>query len=407
MKNNLARLTGLGFLLFTSVFLTGRTYSQELDFIVLESSEDWQKATAESKLSGKEIFLDIYATWCGPCKMMDANVYTQALVADYFNANFVNVKVDGESEFGSVLASKYNLTAFPSMYFINSEETLINALIGYLDAEALFDAGKIVKEHGKRFLELDNLYASSSLSAEEKEEYIQILAEFGKKDQLAALAGDIVKSFSEADILNPANKSLVVAVPEDFRTFIVQTVLKNAIALKEIWGANDLNQYLASCFDISMQNAAESSDVAVMEKLAAELVPVYMMDNADRIPEAQLTTRKIYYSEVENWDNYVLAVEKYFNEFQKENLRFLYLESYYIIENQLFESTLLNKSNEWLEKVIAVQPDFESYFLAAIVNTYREDNDSAEKWMKMAESVAVTQDEKDSLEELKSYLLEL
>jgi len=384
--------------------LTLATNAQELNFTVVKSKKDWDEAKENALKSGKDIFLDIYATWCGPCKMMDSDVYTVAEVGNFFNASYINLKVDGESDFGTVLASQYKLTAYPSMYFINSSEELLYEAVGYRAPEALIETGKLVKESGKRYMELNSKYSLSALSESETEEYMVLLGKFENKNILAALAAEKIKAFTESDILNPANKAILIAVAGDIESFPVQTVMKNAATLATSWGQEDLSQYLSSAFDLTMQRAAQNADSALMEKIAIQLVPVYMMGNPDRIPEAQLTTRKIYYSQLEEWENYILAVEKHYNQLPEGNIKFLYSEAYYVIENQLFNPALLTRCNEWLEKVIAVQPDFDSYFLTAIVNTYNEKPDVARSWIAKAESVTKTDDEKNSIEELKKFL---
>ena len=50
------------------------------------------KAKAEKKL----VFMDAYASWCGPCKLMEKNVFTDKNVADFYNKNFVNARIDME-----------------------------------------------------------------------------------------------------------------------------------------------------------------------------------------------------------------------------------------------------------------------------------------------------------------------
>ena len=399
-------LSGFRVFLVSLLLLNLTVSGQELNFTELKSSQDWQKAKSDANSSGKDIFLDIYASWCGPCKMMDANVYTNPKLAEYYNANYINLKVDGESEFGEELASLYKLTAFPSLYFINSEEVLIYEAIGYRDAEQLISSGENVKNSGKRYLELLSLMKSASISKEESKELLDLVVKFENKFVLGQLSKELIAGFTEVDILNPENKAVIMAVGGDVNSEPVLTVMKNPDTLKIIWGVNEFNQYLSEVFNVSMQQATGNADEELMEKIAMEFVPVYMADNTERISEAQLTTRKIYFAETGNWESYIKAVEKYKEEFQKENPRFLYLESYYIIENQIFEPILLDKANEWLSQVITLQPDFESYFLCAIVNTYREDTEAAKKWMNMAESVALTEDERDSLSELKRYMEE-
>ena len=63
----------------------------------------WEEALAESKKTGKPIFMDCYTAWCVPCKMFAKEVFTLPEIGEYFNARFVNVKMNMETEQGKVL----------------------------------------------------------------------------------------------------------------------------------------------------------------------------------------------------------------------------------------------------------------------------------------------------------------
>ena len=63
----------------------------------------WKEILAKAEKEDKLIFVDAYAEWCGPCKKMAKDVFTQKEVGGYFNANFVNVKMDMEAGEGPML----------------------------------------------------------------------------------------------------------------------------------------------------------------------------------------------------------------------------------------------------------------------------------------------------------------
>ena len=56
----------------------------------------WNDVLAEAKLQRKLIFVDVYADWCGPCKMLDRDVFSDKTVGKKFNSYFVNYKADAE-----------------------------------------------------------------------------------------------------------------------------------------------------------------------------------------------------------------------------------------------------------------------------------------------------------------------
>ena len=55
--------------------------------ITFEQTQEWKKIVKKAKKEKKLIFIDCYTSWCGPCKMLASKVFTQDVVADYFNPN--------------------------------------------------------------------------------------------------------------------------------------------------------------------------------------------------------------------------------------------------------------------------------------------------------------------------------
>ena len=58
----------------------------------------YSKALEKAKQNPKLIFVDLYADWCLPCRVMDANVYTDPTVASLLNSRFYAVKLDVDSK---------------------------------------------------------------------------------------------------------------------------------------------------------------------------------------------------------------------------------------------------------------------------------------------------------------------
>ena len=77
-------------LLCTSV----KGYAQGIDFFKGTFNEALTKAANEGKL----VFVDFYATWCGPCKQMVEKVFPDEELGKYMNEKFVCLQIEVEKE---------------------------------------------------------------------------------------------------------------------------------------------------------------------------------------------------------------------------------------------------------------------------------------------------------------------
>lgn len=91
----------------------------------------WNELLAEAKKQNKSIFVDIYTTWCGPCKLMAKQAFPDKTVGDLFNANFVSYQIDAEKGEGVALAKRYAVTGYPTSMYLDSDGKLIYRHTGY------------------------------------------------------------------------------------------------------------------------------------------------------------------------------------------------------------------------------------------------------------------------------------
>lgn len=109
------------------------TAPKEIQFI----EQDWNKALAAAKENNKLVFVDMYAVWCGPCKMLRAQTFTDKKVADFFNTNFINVSVDAEKGIGVQLANKFALSAYPTLVFTDANGKPVLYSVGFMKPDEI------------------------------------------------------------------------------------------------------------------------------------------------------------------------------------------------------------------------------------------------------------------------------
>jgi thiol-disulfide isomerase/thioredoxin len=103
----------------------------------------WNEALEESKKQGKPIFVDAYAKWCGPCKRMASTTFVDSEVGEFFNKNFINVKIDAEEGDGVQFRKKYPVSAFPTLFFIDEKGEVIHKDVGGKDVKGLIRLGEM------------------------------------------------------------------------------------------------------------------------------------------------------------------------------------------------------------------------------------------------------------------------
>ena len=104
--------------------------------------QSFAQTLEQAKKENKLIFLDAFASWCGPCKLLDKNVFPKKEVGDYFNANFLNLHIDMEKGEGIEIAKKYSIYSYPTLLFINGDGKVVYKAAGYMSPQELISIAK-------------------------------------------------------------------------------------------------------------------------------------------------------------------------------------------------------------------------------------------------------------------------
>ena len=91
----------------------------------------WQGLLAEAKKQNKPIFIDIFTTWCGPCKLMAKQAFPDRKVGELFNSQFISYQLDAEKGEGPALARQYGVEAYPTSLYVSANGELIHRAVGY------------------------------------------------------------------------------------------------------------------------------------------------------------------------------------------------------------------------------------------------------------------------------------
>ena len=267
----------------------------------------WDEVLEKAKEEDKIIFVDVYATWCGPCKMMDREVFSQEKVAEYYNATFVNAKFDSDTEIGGAVATQFGVTALPTFLYVSPSGELISKTLGYQEAELFLENGEKASMIGKEFAVYQERYEAGERSAEFMGEYLDLLNTKGDADACRDIlsgmieSGDAWKTAAIMEVyvsmMEPTDFDELFTYfldnQEVFQTYIERDRMDNAIANYVI------NKTYETATD--MKDMAEQAEV---------LFNKHMPVSAEKYSSYVWIT---YYESEEDWDNYMVYVNKYLN----------------------------------------------------------------------------------------------
>ena len=166
----------------------------------------FEEAKALAKEQDKLLFVDAYAQWCGPCKRMAANVFTQDEVGDYYNSRFVNVKMDMENGEGPLFARDYPVSAYPTLMFIDYDGTLVHQQKGAQQAAGLLKLGEFALRKIDRSGQYEAQYAEGNRMPQLVYDYVKALNKAGKPS--LKIANDYLRT--QEDLTTPFNLKFIL-----------------------------------------------------------------------------------------------------------------------------------------------------------------------------------------------------
>ena len=128
--------------LFIISFLFGfNVNGQSINWISFEEAFKLQQTNP------KNIIVDVYTNWCGPCKRMAATSFMEDRVADVYNKQFINIKIEMEKDKdGPETALMYKIKAYPTLLIIDGKGNLVKQAIGMQSADGLIALAKSVEK---------------------------------------------------------------------------------------------------------------------------------------------------------------------------------------------------------------------------------------------------------------------
>ena len=306
----------------------------------------WDEALAAAKKERRLIFVDAYTVWCGPCKMMSRNTFTDEQVGEFFNQNFINYKFDMEKGEGPTFASRYQVNAYPTLLFIDYRGEVIHRVMGYQPPQRFLEEGKKATDPAKNQALLALQMEAGEASPEDMYAYAINLKRAG--EDYSKVATQYFASQSEKALLSPENWKAIQELSTDLAGVEMQYLLKNNKKFGKKYGEKAVREKILQVCKKQTILAALRRDPAPYQQ-AVKVAQKYLKDDGLTANRLKLT----YAEATKDWTDYAYRAIFFFDHYRITDAVELNQAARNFYE-QVAEPEKLESALSWCRQAVAI-----------------------------------------------------
>ncbi|REC79534.1 thiol:disulfide interchange protein [Chryseobacterium elymi] len=380
--------------LFSSLFIGVLALAQGIKF----EDSNFSAILAKAKKENKLVFVDAYASWCGPCKLMVKNIFPLQTVGDFYNSHFVNAKIDMEKGEGIGLAKKYNVKAFPTYLFINGDGEEVHRTLGYVEEKDFIQFAKDAEDPNKRLTALKQKFENG----EKDPEFLKNLAGLTIYNDYEFARKVLDRYFQQKTTLDQEDVQMLLSGTQStesplYKIFQAKRSEIIKILPEEKYAKFDknikLNTVLKKSYNADTKSWNDSYFLAESQKFMAK-------DEAEKILKRSKASRALKNKDIPTYEKLMLELYKDSSAASSEELNSL---AWNFFENVSTKASL-EKAVTWAQESVKKDENYAN--TDTLANLYNKIGDKknakiwAEKSVQLAKSTG--QDSTDTEKLLKS-----
>lgn len=318
-----------------------------ISFRELEWTEALEKSAEENKL----VFVSAYVDWSEPCEEIEKYTYSDKEVGEYFNENFINIRLDMEAFPGVELTEYYNIYGFPALLFVDETGTAVHRGCGALETGELIALGKEALSD-QRLIDYRKKF-------EQGERSTAFLVDYSYKLETACMStdrfvADYFKSVPQKEWVNEPSWTMInLNITDPY---------------------SDQFQYLMSYHDMfALRYGKDTVDQKIYNVLLSQFISIYdqedftlfaiqalrsLVSKLDFNQQGELSSLvNLQYADLkEDWPLYAESVLKVIEEQEvtdPEQLNEFAWKFYLFVDDQ----GQLSQAKDWMKKVLSDYPD--------------------------------------------------
>jgi hypothetical protein len=324
---------------------------------------------------------------------MDAKTFPDKKVGDFYNKNFINIKVDAEKGDGLGIAEKYKVNSYPTLFFVNSDAELVHSSVGAKNPEELINLGELVvtmvKDPNKSFLAMEKRYKDGERGSEFLMSYAYVLLD--REMNYHQVFNDYVKT--QSDLLTADNIKFISNFTRDSSFPYYEFIIKHKVEFDKVVGKEVIDEIFTTIlFGEAMFKIKTEADFDILEK---DLLKVFNELEA----KENLDSFKIHYyfnytqmAKIQKSDKYLIYKKKFFlssvafiEEHEIQDSEELNQYAFFIAElASTDDKEILEKALVWVKKSMDQDVNFANADTRALICYKLSKNEESRKYAELA-----------------------
>lgn len=269
------------------------------------------QAIEVAKKENKMVFVDLSATWCGPCKTMKKTTFQDSKVGEFFNEKFVNlfIECDIDKSSAKVMKERYKFNAFPTLLFIDKDGALFHKIVGSMGPKEFLENVKDAMG-GNNFTSYMNRYEAGENSPEFILELIGVAGNAYDTELVAKLTNQYLKELPVEKLIEKKYWKMLIENVEDIDSDIAHIFMKNVDQFVRVFGQPEIDAYLNRLWSFKAHSFANRETKLFDEKGYSAFIKRMeksKFKETDRIK----TQSALHNSEIiGNWSDYMKITDK-------------------------------------------------------------------------------------------------
>jgi thioredoxin-related protein len=294
------------FLAIILVFASLTVRAQTIDFM----AASWDETVKSAEKKDKNIFVYAQTKSCQFCRQMEREVFTNPKVFNFYNANFICLKIDIEDgAAGEAFSKRYGIIGFPTYLFFDKNGTRLHQSSSFKPAVDFIQDGKNASDPHTALFAMLASYDRGNRSPELLFNLSHALSYYMvDNNPKERITDEYLSTQSVSELESEKNLRFIFTSYLDFKSYATRYLLQNQKKFIGLFGKAEVEKRVQRIVTQTASTAGRTNNLLLLndvKKIAAES----FSDSSKISSLAQI----YFYGGQQDWLNYAKSTFKYGN----------------------------------------------------------------------------------------------